>query len=75
MLRSFEQMRAYVWTYLTLYLQSAPSWSPEETRAVEDLLHTYQRSYFGAFCEVYQSLQGDLIAPSAALEEQRALIQ
>ncbi|HEY0606720.1 MAG TPA: STAS domain-containing protein [Herpetosiphonaceae bacterium] len=75
MLRGFDQMREYLWRYLTQYLQSNPSWSTEETRAVEDILHTYQGAYFGAFCEVYQSLQGDLIAQSAALEEQRALIQ
>lgn len=75
MLRGFDQMREYIWDYLTQYLQSEPSWSTEETRAVEDILHTYQGAYFGAFCEVYQSLQGDLIAQSAALEQQRALVQ
>lgn len=75
MLRAFEQMREYLWGYLTEYLQSNPSWSTDDTRAVEDILHAYQGAYFGAFCEVYQSLQSDLIAQAAALEEQRALIQ
>lgn len=75
MLRGFDQMREYLWGYLMQYLQSNPSWLTEDTRAVEDILHTYQGSYFGAFCEVYQSLQSDLIAQAAALEEQRALIQ
>lgn len=75
MINAFDQMREYLWGYLTQYLQSNPSWSTDDTRAVEDILHIYQGAYFGAFCEVYQSLQGDLIAQSAALEEQRALIQ
>ena len=75
MLRGFDQMREYLWVYLTQYLQSNPSWSTDDTRVVEDILHIYQGSYFGAFCEVYQSLQGDLIAQAAALDEQRALIQ
>ncbi|HEX6293135.1 MAG TPA: STAS domain-containing protein [Herpetosiphonaceae bacterium] len=75
MLLAFMSMRSFVWDYLTTYLQSAPPWTPEDVRAVEDILHAYQRSYFGAFCSVYQALQGDLIAQTSELERQRALIR
>jgi rsbT co-antagonist protein RsbR len=75
MLLAFKRMREYIWEFLTNYLQAAPSWSAQDTRVVEDMLHAYQRSYFGAFCEVYQGIQGDLLEQAAALEQQRALIQ
>jgi rsbT co-antagonist protein RsbR len=75
MMVAFSRMRSYLWDYLTAYLQSGPVWTPQEVRAVEDVVHVYQQSYFGAFSTVYQEMQVNLEAQSAALAEQRTLIQ
>jgi rsbT co-antagonist protein RsbR len=75
MMIGFGRMREYLWDHLMVYLQTSPPWTPVDVRAVEDIIHAYQRSYFGAFSAVYQGMQSDLEVQAAALEEQRTLIQ
>jgi rsbT co-antagonist protein RsbR len=75
MMAAFARMRNYVWEHLQTYIATSPPWTALDVRAVEDILHAYQRSYFGGFSVAYQDIQSDLMAQAALLEEQRKLVQ
>lgn len=75
MLNAYAHIRAYIWDYLLPYIQETTGWAPLDIRAIEDILHVYELSYFGSFSSVYQDMQNELLSQTTELERQRALIR
>lgn len=75
MLHIFGLMRVYVWDYLLQYIKEHPDFQPEDIRAIEDSLHTYQGAYFGSFRGYYEQMQRDMLKQQEELERQHNLVQ